>query len=105
MSVLSVMLLIAFIAVFIWIKRDDKRKWKTVHEAFGHKSREIQKRYGYLRRKGIRCRLKNYTPGTVRMVGMQGGQMSTQSTVLLQVHLNDIEEAHKYLAEFNGSNQ
>lgn len=100
MSVLSLGLLVAFIAVFIWIKWDEKRKWETVYEAFGHQSRDVQKRYGYLKRNGIRCRLKNYTPGTIRMMGMQGSQMSTQSTLLLQVHKKDIDQAYKYLAEF-----
>jgi len=101
MSILTIVLFAAFIAVFIWIKRDEKRKWETVYEAFGDKSKEAQQRYSYLRKNGIHCRLKNYTPGNIRMMGMQGSQMSKQLTLLLQVHKNDIDRANKHLADFN----
>ena|SRR5699024_8527012 len=101
MSVLSIGLLVALVVVFIWIKWGDNRKWETVYEAFGHSSQEAQERYSYLRRKNIRCQLKNYTPGTVRMMGQQGAQTSTQSTILLQVHKKDKDQAFKHLADFN----
>lgn len=104
MSVLSIGLLVALIAMFIWIKWDDKHKWETVYEAFGHQARQAQERLSYLRGKGIRCRLKNYAPGTIRMMGMQGSQLSTQSTVLLQAYKKQIDEAYKHLSDFNKNN-
>lgn len=101
MSVLSLGLLVALIGVFIWIKWEEKRKWTTVYEAFGHRSRGIQERYHYLKGRNIRCRIKHYTPGTMRMIGQQGAQMSTQSTMMLQVPTKDVDRAMKHLADFN----
>ncbi|HLQ70345.1 MAG TPA: hypothetical protein VK142_00950 [Bacillota bacterium] len=104
MSILSIVLLVVFIAVFIWIKWDENRKWETVYESFGHQSKKVQERYSYLRKNGIECRMKNFTPGTVRMLGMQGAQTSTQSTILLQVNKKEIDRANKHLADFNKKN-
>lgn len=99
MSILTLGLLIAFIALFIWMKWDENHKWKTVYEASSTYLDDAQKRFGHLRQKGIRCRLKNHTPETLRTIGTQGNQPPNQTTTLLQVHKKDIDQAHKHLAD------
>lgn len=44
MPVLSVGLLVALIVIFIWIKWDDKHKWESVYEVFGHNSKALEAR-------------------------------------------------------------
>lgn len=102
MSYLSIGLLVALIAVFIWIKWDDKHKWETVYEASDHRTREAQQRLGYLRKRGVHCRLKNDLPSIGRMTGMGGMQNSTQASIQLQVHKKETEQASRLLADFNG---
>ncbi|MUV37897.1 hypothetical protein JNUCC1_01703 [Lentibacillus sp. JNUCC-1] len=101
MSGLTIILLVALIGVFILIKLDDKGKWETVYEAQGHQTAEIQRRESYLKSKGLHCRLKNHTPSTIRMAGMRGAQSSTQSTLQLQVHKKEADQAFRFLSELN----
>ena len=105
MSGLTLILIVAFIAVFIWIKVDENKNWKTLFEFAGQHSQELTARYNYLKRQGIRCKLKNYNPGTIRMMGMQGTQMSKQGSILLQVHKKDEEKAMKIMADFEAFNE
>jgi|SRR5699024_2630271 len=101
MSVLTLVLIVALVVLLIWDTWSKNRNWVSLYEVFGHQSKVIQEMYAYLKRNKIRCRIKNYSPGTVRMIGLQGAQTSTQSTIKLQVHKNDEEQAMKHLADFN----
>lgn len=98
---LAAILIIAISSVFIWIRWYEKGKWETVAEAFGNQSKELQSKYHYLMRQGISCRLKNYTPVTIRMKGSQGGQGSLQNTIQLQVNKKEIDQAYRHLSDFN----
>lgn len=100
MSILSIGLLIAFIVLFIWIKREDKHKWETVYESYGDSMGEAQRRLHYLRSRGIHCRLKNDSPGT-SMMGMGSTQNAAETSVQLQVQKKETDQAFKYLADFN----
>lgn len=100
MSALTLGVLIVFIGLFIWLKWDEKRKWKTVYEATSTRPDEVQARYGLLREKGIRCRLNHHTSETLRAIGTQGANPPTPTNIQLQVHRKDLDEAHKHLADY-----
>lgn len=104
MSGLTFILIVLFIAVFIWIKIEEKRNWETVFESTENRSRELTARYNYLKRQGIRCKLKKYSPDSFRMLGMQGAPMSNQGSMLLQVHKKDVDKASKFMADFESLN-
>ncbi|MUV37823.1 hypothetical protein JNUCC1_01629 [Lentibacillus sp. JNUCC-1] len=100
-SLTAAWIVVPIAIVLIWIIWNDKRKWKTVYEVSGGQSDEIQVRYNYLKRQGIQCRVKSFTPSNVKSIGTQSKQIPKQSTTHLQVNKKETDRAYKHLADFN----
>ncbi|MQM40154.1 hypothetical protein KBTX_04200 [wastewater metagenome] len=99
MGTFSVLLLVALIVVYIFIKRDDKRNWETVYEApSGSKAVDVQQRYIYLKRNRIHCHQKTVSlkVGSIRSTP----HASMQTITRIEVHQKDADRARRLLAEF-----
>lgn len=103
MGIVSILLLIALIVLYIFIKRDDRRNWETVYEASGgSKVDSVQRRYAYLKRNRIHCHLKTLSP-RVGQIQSKAVNPSMSMITRINVRKSDAARARQLLNEFQKS--
>ncbi|MBO8173051.1 MAG: hypothetical protein H0Z33_14320 [Bacillaceae bacterium] len=95
----SGILFVALIVVGVYLVWRDNRSWIVIYEGTARTMGEAQRKFAYLKSRGVRCRLKTITPKTGWSQGatFSNPNMATTSRVL--VHKQDQEKARRLLAE------
>lgn len=69
-----------------------KKKWEKIIELDGRRIKDVQKKFSYLKSKGIRCRFRT-------LHAKQPSSMLLSAKI--EVHRDDVNQAHQWLAELN----
>ncbi len=96
---MNYLLLVAVVAVGIYLYWSDKKNWELVYETSGHAMKEAQAMFSYLNRHGLKCRLKT---SPARGFGGTGvfTHPSLLASVKIEVHKKDVERALNLLADY-----
>lgn len=100
MDILSILLLIALILVYAWIKWEDRRNWESVYEISGSHRPEAEKRYAYLKTRQVRCRLKTIGSGTGDVTNENIPRNSFFNSVKIEVPKKEADKAFQLLREY-----
>lgn len=100
MEGLSILLLIALILVYAWIKWEDRRNWESVYEVSGNRTPEAEERYAYLKARQVRCRLKTIGSGGTDVTNEDVSQNSFFNSVKIEVPKKEADKALRILREY-----
>lgn len=89
------LIIIAVIALIVWIRWLVKRTWKRIEAGQGEIAEEIRIKYQHLETNQIRCKMKTVDSGDI----VPAGGMS-ESILQLYVHRQDYEKAMNLLDDF-----
>ena len=93
MDGLGLLVLLALIAVYLWLRREDQRTWVTIDDAHGRGLESLYWRLAYLQARGVRCRIKaTYATGH-QPPGQTGVSLPFAPRAILQVQREDSELA------------
>lgn len=92
---ISALLLIAAVITWTAIKIQDWR-WEVFLESrdSGPQVEELHRKFAVLKNNGVRCRLKTIFPRVAR-----GFHPSTQTTMRIEVHKSDLNEAYRIISQ------
>ncbi len=99
---LGLLVLVVLIVIYIWLRREDNKKWETIYDAHGRGLEALYRRLAYLQARGVRCRMKSTFSTGHQSSGQARASLPFAPRAILQVHREDSQRAQALWRESGG---
>jgi hypothetical protein len=93
----TILLIIALLVVWIFIKWNENKNWETIYEGSSTSIRVAQSKFAFLKANGVRCRMKTISP----RIASQSVNPSMQTTVRVLVNKKDLSKAYSLFSDYS----
>ncbi len=91
-DIVNIFLILALIVLGYLIYKEEKEDWEVFHEATGYAVENAHRKFKYLRKNGVRCRLKTATGRRITRLSV-----GDHTAVKIEVHKKDLDKAKKLM--------